>query len=278
MKFLLRHKGLLAAVIVIVLLLVMSGASLIAGGASPVTNFFGIIFRPVQGFMSGLTRGIESYYSYIYDYDTILAENAQLRLRIAEYERTYRDYAEAIEENERLRDLLEIRKLEPDLKFQDARIVARDLSNWSRSFTLDQGSSSGISKGNCVMSSEGYLVGMISEVGMNWSTMITVIDTDMTAAARIFRTGAAGVAEGDFELMQGGRLCLSYMPLDADIQNGDVVLTTGVGGRYPKDIPVGEVVDVRPDSSGISARAVLRPFAELDRLTQVFVVTEFTEG
>lgn len=278
MKFLLRHKGLLAAAIVVVSMLVMSAASLIAGGVFPIANFFGIIFKPIQGFMSGLTRGIESYYSYIYDYDTILAENAQLRLRIAEYERASRAYEEAIKENELLKELLSIRELLPEMDVEPARIVARNLSNWSRTFTLDQGTSRGVSKGDCVISSEGYLVGVILEAGLNWSTMITVVDTDMTAAARIFRTGAAGVAEGDFELMQSGELCLSYLPPDTDIQNGDKVLTTGTGGRYPKDLPIGEVVDVQNESSGISARAVLRPFAELDRLTQVFVVTDFTEG
>lgn len=278
MKFLLRHKGLLAAAIVIILVLVMAVASMIAGGSTPSTNFFGIIFKPVQSFISGITRGIESYYSYIYDYDTILAENAQLRLRIAEYEKASREYQGAIEENERLKELLELSTRRPELKFASAKIVARDLSNWSRTFTLDQGSSSGIAKGNCVVSSEGYWVGVITEVGLNWSTLITVIDTDMTVAARVFRTGDAGVAEGSFELMQQGRLSLSYLPLDCDIQNGDVVMTTGVGGLYPKDIPIGEVVDVQPEDSGISARAVLKPFAEPDRLAQVFVVIDFTEG
>ncbi len=278
MKFLLRYKGLLAAVIVIILVLVMAVASMITGGATPVTNFLGVIFKPVQNFMSGITGGIESYYSSIYDYDTLLAENAQLRLRIAEYEKASREYEEAIEENERLKELLEVRTRRPELDFAPAKIVARDSSNWSRTLTLDQGSSSGITKGDCVLSSEGYWVGVITEVGLNWSTLITVVDTDTTVAARIFRTSVSGVAEGSFELMQQGRLSLAYLPLDSDIQNGDVVMTTGVGGLYPKDIPIGEVVDVQAEDSGISARAVLKPYAELDRLAQVFVVTDFTEG
>lgn len=278
MKSLFRHKGLLVAAVVILLVLAMAIASLFAGGATPVSNFFGMLFKPIQAVMTGLTGGIESYYSSIYDYDTLLAENAQLRMRISEYEKAAREYVEAVEENERLKELLEVRTRRPELNFAPAKIMARDASNWSRTLTLDQGSSSDISKGDCVVSAEGYWVGVISEVGSNWSTMITVVDTDTTVSARIFRTGAAGVAEGSFELMQQGLLCLAYLPLDADIQNGDEVLSTGVGGLYPKDIPIGEVVDVQPDDSGISARAVLRPFAALDRLTQVFVVTDFTEG
>lgn len=278
MKFLLRKKGLLIAVIVIVLVIVMAIASLIAGGATPITNFLGIIFKPVQSFMMGITGGFESYYNYIYDYDTLVAENAQLRLRIAEFEKDAREYAEAVDENQRLKELLEVSVRRPELKFAPAKIMARDTSNWSRTFTLDQGASSDISKGDCVISSEGYWVGVITEVGHNWSTMITVIDTDTTISSRIFRTGDAGVAEGNFELMLDGKLCLSYLSLDADIQNGDVVLSTGVGGLYPKDIPIGSVIDVQPDDSGISARAVLEPFAALDRLAQVFVITDFTEG
>lgn len=278
MKFLLRRKGLLIAVIVILAIVIMAVASLIAGGTNPVTNFLGTLFKPIQTFMSGLTGGIESYYGYMYDYDTLLAENAQLRLRIAEYEKAAREYVEAVEENERLKELLDVSEKRPDLKFAPARIMDRDTSNWSRTFTLDQGSSSDISKGDCVITSEGYWLGVITEVGINWSTMITVIDTDTSVAARIFRTGEAGVAEGRFDLMQEGKLGLSYLSLEADIQNGDVVLTTGVGGLYPKDIQIGTVIDVQSEDSGISVRAVLEPSADLNRISQVFIVTDFTEG
>ncbi len=276
MKFLLRHRGLIIAILVVALILAMAVASLMSRGTTPVSNALGVLFKPLQVFMSGVVGMIEGSYDARYAYDSLLAENEQLRVQVAEYERQSRAYQEAMAENEQLRELLDVRAHRPKLQFEMAKIITRDSSNWARTFTIDQGANAGIEVGDCVVTSELYLAGVVREVGSNWATLVSVIDTDLQIGARVFRTDLTAVAEGSFELMQEGKLALSYLPVDADIQNGDEILTSGAGGTYPKDIPIGRVIGMETEASGISARAILEPLAELDRLTKVFVVTDFS--
>lgn len=83
------------------------------------------------------------------------------------------------------------------------------------------------------------------------------------------------MAEGDFALMSEGLLKLTYLPEDTVLLNGDVILTSGVGGVYPKDLVIGTVKQVRTDSSGMGTYAVIEPKVDLDKLTQVFIITDF---
>jgi rod shape-determining protein MreC len=120
-----------------------------------------------------------------------------------------------------------------------------------------------------------HLVGVISQVGSGWSAVETVIDTKMVAGAKVSRTGQTAIAEGDWDLMRGGRLKLSYLPLGSDILHGDLILTSGLGGLYPPDLPVGTVAVVQTDRSGQTEYAELIPMARLDALSHVFIVVEY---
>ena len=92
----------------------------------------------------------------------------------------------------------------------------------------------------------------------------------------IFRTGDVGVAAGDFNLMQEGRLQLNYLDADAAPQVGDLVVTSGLGGYYPSQLVIGYIREVMTDDDGLAQYAVLRPAVEIDGLQQVFVVKDFT--
>ena len=119
------------------------------------------------------------------------------------------------------------------------------------------------------------LVGVVSEVGSHYSTVSTVIDTSMEMGGIITRTNAAGVLEGDFSLMQGGKLRLAYLPDEAQLVAGDEVLTSGRGDVYPSGLVVGQVEGVFNDASGMNRYAVVVPEVNLDTLVEVFVIKEF---
>ena len=91
----------------------------------------------------------------------------------------------------------------------------------------------------------------------------------------ITRTNAAGVLEGDFSLMQGGKLRLAYLPDEAQLVAGDEVLTSGRGDVYPSGLVVGQVEGVFNDASGMNRYAVVVPEVNLDTLVEVFVIKEF---
>ena len=119
------------------------------------------------------------------------------------------------------------------------------------------------------------LVGILSEVGLNWSTVSTIINTDIELGGIVSRTYSAGILEGDFDLMTKGRLKLNYLPDSAQLVSGDEVLTSGKGSVYPSGLVVGHVDGMFTDPSGITRYAIVTPAVELDTLIEVFVIRDF---
>ena len=146
--------------------------------------------------------------------------------------------------------------------------------NWESTLTLDKGSSADVEAGDCVITETGVLVGVVSKVGYNWSTVSTVIDTGIEMGGIVSRTYSAGILEGSFDLMSQGKLRLSYLPEGAQLVSGDEVLTSGRGDVYPSGLVVGQVEGVFTDPSGQSRYAVVVPEAQLDNLIEVFVIKD----
>ena len=186
-----------------------------------------------------------------------------------------RESQEALQENELLRNLLDLRERRRDFVFESAKVTARSNDNWRSTLTLSKGSESGIQEGNCVVTSTGVLVGVVSTVGSHYCELDTVIDPGMEMGGIITRTNAVGVLEGDFSLMQEGKLRLAYLPDEAQLVAGDEVLTSGRGDVYPSGLVVGQVEGVFNDVSGMNRYAVVVPEVNLDTLVEVFVIKEF---
>ena len=194
---------------------------------------------------------------------------------VEDKQRYYKDYSDLIAENEALRELLELREQRRDLTFESAAVIDRESTNWTSALTLNRGTAHGVEKSDCVVSAEGDLVGVVSAVGYNWCTVLTVIDTDTELGARVFRTQEVAVAEGDLALMGEGRLKLSYLSADAQLLSGDVVTTSGLGGFYPGGLVIGTVESVRTGDDGLAQYAVLAPAARLGELSEVFIIKDF---
>ena len=209
------------------------------------------------------------------DVEALQQENAELKKENAELQRQLDQAKIDSEENQRLRNLLNLRQQRRDFTFESAVIVDRSTSNWSRVMTLNKGTSSGIAVGNCVVDDQGNLVGVIREAGLNWSTITTILDTDSSLGARVFRTGEVTVAMGDLALMETGRLKLSYLEGESSLINGDLIVTSGLGGYYPSQLVIGSVEEIRTDDNGLTRYAVLAPKTDLDSLSEVFVITSF---
>ena len=162
-----------------------------------------------------------------------------------------------------------------EFQMEPATVTAAGASNWESTFTISKGTSSGVEPDDCVVDEYGNFVGIITEAGLNWSTVTTLIDTDIELGGLIGRTDGAAILEGDFTLMGQGRLKLSYLPENTQLVAGDEVLTSGKGGVYPSGLVVGAIESVHTDVSGMSRYAVVKPAADLDDLQQVFVIKAF---
>jgi rod shape-determining protein MreC len=277
LKNFLKEHGLwvlFAAAVIATALAAMSFFS--SATASPLENLAGILTSPFRTAFSTVANWFNDKQDYFADNQALKEENQSLRNQIAEMEEDLRQAQSDSEENKRLRKLLNLREKKRDLgDLEPAYILEHSSSNWTSTLTLNQGTDHGVAINNCVITEEGYLVGVVSQVGLNWCTVLTVVDTDISLGAQVFRTEDVGVAEGDFSLMSQGRLKLSYLPAGAALLNGDLVVTSGLGGYYPSGLVIGTIDEVHLDDSGVTRYAVIAPSADLDSLTEVFVVKSF---
>lgn len=276
MKDFLRNNGLLILIIAVLLCAITAVASYALGGiANPFSNLLGVVTTPVRNGINGLAQWAQGVYNYSFQYDALLEENQRLRQTIAELESQAREGEADSKENQHLRQLLGLREKRRDFELESATVTARSTSNWDSTLTLSKGSDQGVEAGDCVVDSAGNLAGIIDEVGLNYSVMITVVDASLEMGGMLARTDSAAILEGDFTLMGEGLLKLSYLPEDTEFITGDLVQTSGMGGVYPAGLVVGTIQSLHTEASGMTRYAVVAPAAQLDGLTQVFIIKDF---
>ena len=276
MKNFLRQNGILLLVIAFLLSVLIGIVSVVMGGsADPLSNIVNTVTSPVRGGIAAAADWVESVYAYVFRYGELEDELNALRTQVGKLQEAVRQGEEAVRENEQLRELLEFQTRRRELTTEPAKVTARSTSNWESTLTLSKGTTSDIQAGDCVITQTGALVGVVSEVGVNWSTVSTIINTDTEMGGIVTRTYSAGVLEGDFSLMNQGRLKLNYLPEEAQLVSGDEVLTSGRGEVFPAGLLVGKVEGVFTDPSGQTRYAVVEPAVALDNLIEVFVIKDF---
>lgn len=276
MKQFFRQNGLLLLICAGVLTLIIGISSALMGSsADPFSNALHVITTPVRNGVGAVADWAEGIYGYVFRYSQTQDELSRLRQQIAEMEEQARSGQDALRENEQLRELLNLQQRRRDFVFESARITAPATSNWQSTLTISKGTNFGIEAGDCVVTETGVLVGVVSTVGSNSAVVSTVINTDIDMGGMIARTYSSGILEGDFTLMEEGKLKLSYLPDGARLVAGDEVLTSGKGGIYPSGLVVGHVDGVFTDPSGQTRYAVILPEVELGSLIEVFVIKEF---
>ena len=276
MKNFLKQHGLWVLFAAAVLSVALAVMSVLSANSSPLENLTGIVVSPFRAGYTAIANWFNDLQNYYKDTTDLQTEIAALRRQIAKNEETIREAEAAVEENKRLHELLNLTQKRRDLSDLEAAMVTEHaVSNWASSLTLNKGTSLGIEVGDCVIDEFGNRVGVIDQAGTNWSTVLTLVDTDTSLGAQVFRTKDLGVAQGDFALMRENRLRLDYLPADCRLLAGDIVVTSGLLGNYPSGLVIGSVEEVQVDDSGASSYAILAPEANFDALTEVFVIKSF---
>ena len=277
MKEYLKTNGIRIAVLVLaVVMLIGMGAAARGGNVGFLHNATGVLLAPVQKVVSSAVNLFNSIYGHLYEYDSLVAENESLRAQLADAQQSAREGIEASEENERLRELLELRAKHTDYVFESAKIVLRSSSNWSHSFTISKGRSSGIEIGDPVVTEYNVVVGQITELGETWATVSTVIDVDMSMGAFVGETGTSGIVLGEYALMRERQAKLTYMVDGAQIYVGDEVLTSGAGGAFPAGLVIGRISAVQTEAGGQILFGLVEPACAFDSLVQVFIIKDFS--
>ena len=233
------------------------------------------IMAPIKAGATALTEQAQQYYSYMFDYEALAAENAALKEQLALMEDQARQ-ADAVErENQRLRELNNLNKTHEDYKEVDAYIISRSSTDWTYTFTINRGTDSGIQVDMVAITENGEVIGLVTEAGPNYAIVKTVLDSTLEISAIISSSCYNGMVSGDYINGQGNMLRMDYLPSSSIIKNSDQVVTSG-STVYPRGLILGYVVDAEFDDTGVAKYAILRPAADFDVLEQVFILTEYS--
>ena len=256
-------------------LLIVAGLILDELGAlAPLEGMFLQLFTPVQRLTSTLTGRVIDANQTLRRARDLEARNKQLEslvdrlmienVRLKEFEA----------QNEDLRKKLNFSETHPEYILQAAEVKGRVIGSEPNALLsiliIDIGKRHGIQKGMPVVTERG-LVGHIYTVGTNWAKVLLIVDPSSSVAAMIQSSRAQGIVSGRL----GQDLVMNYVPQDESISEGDVVLTSGMGGRYPKALVIGQVLEVQRQDIGTFQTAIVHPSVNFDRLETVLVLTSF---
>ena len=276
MKDYVQKYGLrLLALVVVVTLLFGVMTALGDGKANGAEDAAADVRTPFQKVAQALVSRVEGYYGYLFSYDMLVQENENLRAQIADLEKQVRENEQAKEENVKLRELLNLSQKHSDFVFESAKVVSWNASNWASTFTISKGFEAGLEVGDAVVTEYGVLVGTVSEVGTNWSTVDTVVDIGTSIGVLVGIEETSAMLLGDYTLMSSQYMKISFVAESGQVITGDVVVTSGAGGAYPQGLILGTVSSVHTEAAGQIEYAVVEPFTDLNTLNQVFVIKDY---
>ena len=215
----------------------------------------------------GIGRYFESVEAVHEKNEALEQENRELKERLEEAE-----LAEM--ENERLRDYLGMKNQYPTFVMEEGMVISHSAGNYMTGFTLNRGTLHGIEVNMPVAVPEG-IVGYVTDVGLNWCMVSTIIETASAVGAYIPRSGATGIVNGDAALRHEGVCKITYLDPNADIAVGDKVLSSGNGSVYPAELLIGEVIAVEVDEYSRTLVATVKPAVDFSDLQYMMIITGY---
>ena len=270
--------------IIILIALVLVGIALRATGNMGIVQdaTFGV-FSPVQTFMLDATNGVTNLFGGFQEVNALRAQVKQLQEQLNTAIIDTVRVRELEIENSELRAQLEYKQENPDYLLTGAtvleenenraRVISQDPSTLVNFLIIDQGRDDNVEVGMPVVTSAG-LVGRITEVGSNWSRVLLINDTTSSVNAVVQSTRATGIVQGQGQ--GSDLLIMRYLPLGESVKENDLILTSGIGGAFPKRLVLGQVIQVRQRDTDLFTEAEIRPSVDLARLEYVLVMKKFT--
>lgn len=269
-----KYILLILAIICIVMMIFSYTADLFSGPLKSVSAYTVVPFQ----------KGIESAGTWLFNRSEdikkikeLTAENENLQSQVDEL---------TIKNNQLLQDKYELSELRQlfklDEEYEDydtvgARVIGKDTGNWFSTFLIDKGSNDGIAVDMNVMAGSG-LVGIVTEVGPNWSTVKSIIDDDANVSGMVQSTSDILIVEGSLELMNEGIIKFSQLEdVEDDIKVGDQIVTSYISSKYLPGISVGYITEINLDSNNLTKSGYLTPVVDFKHLSTVLVITELKQ-
>jgi rod shape-determining protein MreC len=269
-----RNSRFLLAALVLGHLVLISRQVDGGGGTSLLGRVVLTLLTPAQRAVAGVVRGIAGAWTGYVDLRAVREDNDHLRRRVQNLEMLLQQKQERAQEADRLREVLDLRQILP-FETVVAEVVARDGLPWFRTLTLNKGTRAGVVLDAPVITSWG-VVGRVVAVGPYAARVQLLIDRDSGVGVLIERSRVAGVVSGQIPDARTPQLVMKYVPSVADVEPGDVVVTSGLDRLFPKGLLVGRVASVGPPT-GLFREIQVTPSARFEQVEEVLIVKASAE-
>jgi len=259
-------------VVVTVLLLILIGLSSQIESINQLGNLLSIPLNPLQKAFTFLGDKLDDFVTFFKDTRSMKLENEILRERVKILEEENRELRKYRDEINELREALNLKGRFDDYEMVGANVIAKDPGNWFNYFLVDVGTSSGIETDCAVLTGGRGLVGRVAQSHLTSSKIMTIIGEDSVVSGWIQEKGGNVRVKGDITLKDDGLCRMDYIPLDVDVEVGDIVETSGLGGIYPRGILIGRVIEVRHINSEFNRYAIIEPAVDFKNLDKVYIL------
>ena len=258
-------------IIVSVLCLLLAGMLLAAingSGSTAQSSVLGTVFYPAHYVASKLSEGIDKVFKNATGETEHQKEINELQLQISDLQSQLADYNNIKSQNELYKEFLEIKDENPDYKWKECTVIARDSADVYGSFTLNKGSTAGIKKGDAVIYGKN-LIGVVDKVYPTYSVCITILDPDFTCSAYEIVTNETSLAKS-------GKTKFANLDANSNVSYGSIICTAGIGESFPKGLVIGTVSETKDEKTDISTYAVVQPGIDISSVSNCFVLTGFS--
>ena len=246
----------------------------VSGNLRPLTSLMTTLTTPAQLSATGITESVSNLWTSLLSLRTVQQEAAALGVRNLQLQAEINTLKEVEKENEQLRSMLDFAQTRPRLELRGAQIVSRvigtESTNFFDSILIDLGREHGLKVNMPVVTDQG-LVGRVSEVNDTTSTVLLLNDPSSSATALLGTSRLNGVVRGS----TSGQLIMDFIPQGPTFSTGEVVLTSGLAGRFPKGLVIGTIESIETQANAVFQRAIIHPSVDFGSLELVLVITNF---
>lgn len=269
-----RHKNKLAAT-VIVLSVAFLGIIIYTMNnekKDAVSSGLGSAINPLQKVVYTIGDRIKESLDFFLNFSNVKNENKDLTKENAELKNKLLEYDKLKEENDRLREVLNFKNSKANYEYIGTEIIGYSGESFSDGYIIDKGENDGLKKDMVVISDKG-LVGQVTSTGSNWSIVESLLNENIAVSVMVNSTReTTGILKGYVTRTNNGLTKVTNLPLDSEIKEGDVILTSGLGQIYPKEIRIGEVISVESDEIKVMKTAIVKPYVDFNKLEELFVI------
>lgn len=247
------------------------------GFSKPAKFAAGVIIVPLQDGVNSIGRWFNSKTDLLKSVDTLKKENDKLQQQIDELTEENSLLAQNKYELQRLRELYELDEDYSSYTKVAARVIGKDTGNWFSTFTINRGTDDGIQKDMNVISGGG-LVGIVYDVGKNYAKVRSIIDDESSVSVSFANTSDTGIASGSLELIEEGEINVTGILADAEISEGDMVVTSQISDKFLPGILVGYLTETSKDSNELTQSGKIVPVVDFKHIDEVLVITQLKEN